>query len=946
MPRFPVLPPLLLGAALLLAPRPAGAAWAPAGVDLTRPRLLFRPADLPAIQAKIGSHPFPAVVAGMLGRAALAETVALDDDTKEAQRFKARAAKTLAFLYAVDRTLVGGRIVPFASAADRQAAGDKARDYLLNLYPRCRLLVPPPLGGWDRDISTSEELLQFAVAYDTLKGAGYPFDPADEAEIVDRLANLAAELYLSYIDPFGTQSDAFIHQNNHRSKSGAALVVAAIALAEYTPGPGDDPLREPSLWLAYGLQQVDQVMRWVLVAGDGAYGEGPFYMRFAAQNLLTWGRAWDRLVGGATWDADGVPVPSLWSHPLFRRTQRWMLDMTLPDGALMHQDDGNPGRSYYFGAAPRGIDDAAFAWRWENAPAPFEGDGNIDMGADAIVVFDPDVEPAPPAGSPSAFYPDGGNAIFRSGWDADAVVAIVSAESDEASEFGRDRDGVGVYPQSHEHAEPGSFVLYAFGERLLLDPGYFSFGSRTGVNKPRDHNVILVDDAGPLDYLGTSFFWELDPLARPPGNGHASLLDPLDSGFLDAARVVTAYGGSGGFFDAYAGATRIERRFLFADDRYLAVVDELDPESGVHTYGWRTHGNGGADSGGSFAPLPSGARWERPAARVDVVQAFDVGAPSFWTEDSVHEIPGKQRRLHTVLETRVEGEAVRGVTLVYPTPTSQAAPVAAEMAVTRGAGVRLEDAAGDRRVLLARRSAGKGLTFPPSETGGAGFASDGELALLDVHADGALRLFWSERARAVAYGNVRLSTPRRGDLGLRLEAGRVELVAGSPDASAVVQGLPFVPQAADGACWLVRSSFGFAAVGTRRDKRVVLRAAAGNSLPAADPGRDRRVAVGDWVRLDGRRSCDLDRDALTPRWELVAAPPGSDWRLEGADGWRPRLHADRPGPFRVELVVSDAHGAASLPVRVQISAGGLCEGGLDEDRDGRIDSDDPDCDAG
>jgi hypothetical protein len=48
----------------------------------------------------------------------------------------------------------------------------------------------------------------------------------------------------------------------------------------------------------------------------------------------------------------------------------------------------------------------------------------------------------------------------------------------------------------------------------------------------------------------------------------------------------------------------------------------------------------------------------------------------------------------------------------------------------------------------------------------------------------------------------------------------------------------------------------------------------------------------------------------------------------------------------VELVVSDRHGAVSRPVRVMIAAGGLCEGGLDEDRDGLIDSDDPDCDAG
>ena len=41
-------------------------------------------------------------------------------------------------------------------------------------------------------------------------------------------------------------------------------------------------------------------------------------------------------------------------------------------------------------------------------------------------------------------------------------------EHDTASEFGRDRNGLGVSPESHENAEPGAFMLYAFGERLAL----------------------------------------------------------------------------------------------------------------------------------------------------------------------------------------------------------------------------------------------------------------------------------------------------------------------------------------------------------------------------------------------------------------------------------------------------------------------------------------------
>ena len=104
----------------------------------------------------------------------------LDDHTIGAERIKAKATKDLAFEYAIDRTDRRRRPAPFPTAAERQAVGDRRATLLLNMYTRSRLAVPPPLGGTDRDINTSEELLQYATAYDTLLGAGYAFG-ADDA---------------------------------------------------------------------------------------------------------------------------------------------------------------------------------------------------------------------------------------------------------------------------------------------------------------------------------------------------------------------------------------------------------------------------------------------------------------------------------------------------------------------------------------------------------------------------------------------------------------------------------------------------------------------------------------------------------------------------------------------------------------------------------------------
>jgi hypothetical protein len=108
---------------------------------------------------------------------------------------------------------------------------------------------------------------------------------------------------------------------------------------------------------------------------------------------------------------------------------------------------------------------------------------------------------------------------------------------------------------------------------------------------------------------------------------------------------------------------------------------------------------------------------------------------------------------------------------------------------------------------------------------------------------------------------------------------------------------------------------------------VTLWATPGNGAPAADAGRPRGVEPGTTLRLDGRRSCDPDGDALAPQWRLVAAAPGSAWQLrETADPWRPELVVDRPGSYRVELTVTDEHGAVSRPVEIELWTTPLCAG--------------------
>jgi len=996
----PLLRPAALGLLLALALAvPAEAAWDPPGMDLTRPRLLFRAEDLDTLRERLPREPYRTLFERLLARAAEADGVSLGDPFIDASRFRARAAKNLAFVYALDRTLVDGEVVPFPSAAAREAVGDRVRELLLNLFPFSRIdrFLPVPVGDWDRDITTSEELLQYATAYDTLAGAGYDFGDARGA-IVERLTDLASNLYLNYIRP-ETAKSAFgfngseVHQNNHRSKVGAALVAAGVALAEETPAPGEDPqgIREPARWIEYGLDQMDLVVRWVLTAGDGAYGEGLHYLNFAAQNLHPVLRAWDRLVDGTTWQARGLALPSLWRHPLFRRSQRWALDLTLPDGSLAPFDDSPVGRSYFFGTAPRPRDPAlaaAFAWRWAHATEPFRAAGNVDLAADAIVNHVDDVAPAPPPGSPTAFYPEGGNAVFRSDWSEDGIVAVVLAEHDTAASFGRDRNGLGVGPQSHEHEDAGSVLLHAFGERLLLEPGFVEFDVLNALARPEAHSLVYAEDARPTALFLATILWG-DRSARPRADGLGVLHAALDGDFLDAVSVATRHG-----LPLGNDSVHIRRRFLFPDDRYLVVADRVGATGPARSYRWLWHGNGGATSGGDFTPTPIGGRWSRAAARLDAAVDVAEVEPVLETGVSDHEVPGGERREHVVLRTHASGTDLHALTLLYPTRTDAAPPRVRRLGWAGTAALALEDEAGDRRVAVAHRAgSGTPLRLSAEVTGLAEVETDGRLLLVDETAAGAIRLAWAEAATHLSREGrdlLRVATPGR--LGLRPGPRRAELVVDNADAVVELPPLSFEPRVADGACALHR--FGdrsFVELG--HERRVVLRPgprrrgpfrgrghripplwggkhpvwevspiwgdppawgrrlrrwlrrAAPNARPAADPGPTQRVAVGAHVTLDASASCDADGDALRARWTLEAAPPGSDWILEDADGFHPVLRADRPGPFHLDLVVTDARGQASRPARLVVVAGDVCADGRDDDRDGLIDTDDPDCDS-
>jgi hypothetical protein len=159
-----------------------------------------------------------------------------------------------------------------------------------------------------------------------------------------------------------------------------------------------------------------------------AYAEGGLYYRLSMQNVLPLMNAWDRFLGDESWTVDGVEIPALRHHPLFRLSQKWMLDTSLPDGTMAPIDDSNPGRSYYYGALPSDLPEAAAGyWRWADTPQTYETDGSVELGPDTIVAYDDSMSPRA-WWAPTQFYVEGGTACGPA--DSDAGMAVVLGEHD------------------------------------------------------------------------------------------------------------------------------------------------------------------------------------------------------------------------------------------------------------------------------------------------------------------------------------------------------------------------------------------------------------------------------------------------------------------------------------------------------------------------------------
>jgi hypothetical protein len=620
--------------------------WPPAGADLTYPRTLLKNGSLEQVREGLWLPGHQAIFAGLYADA-LASPFA-DNSSSAGRRMRATLAKNAAFVALLDRQPAGETLAPLA-ATQRAALIATTRALLESLNTNVEVFATlsgtTPYTEWQW---RSKELIDYLIAYDLLRGAGET--PADLAASQARLQEFAGNLYRQATAPMPLLGVTFFGtiKNNHTLMTAAALGTAAVVLSETSSA---DPTRQPAAWAGAGLYHIDNVLwRDAQRQSDSTqmagYAEGPYYCKYALLNCLPFFRALGNFLPDArqayTFGQSTRSIQNPYYDPKYARLYEWLAAIALPDGRLPALSD-----SYVDMAMPelaltgqaryvRPLALGGLTGSPMNSLTAQLRDATVDMRAAYLAAALP---LAPVAHPTLTVLPASGNLIFRAGQDSAATYLHVYGRD------GRTQTSGG----GHSQGDAGSFLLYAHGQLLALDPGYLSYSLRGQVGQATNHNLVLVDGAGPA--MGA------------PGAGGAvpsTIQNALQTAQLTYGEVQTAYRGAS-----------LVRKTLFVRNQYFLLADEVRAAA-PHTYTWQLHGAGlagGAANTGTFADslAQHEGTWQKNGASLLAHVTATGGAPAYTTATNVHETTYATPQNHTTLLVQQSGQArAQFLAALYP----------------------------------------------------------------------------------------------------------------------------------------------------------------------------------------------------------------------------------------------------------------------------------------
>ncbi len=162
----------------------------------------------------------------------------------------------------------------------------------------------------------------------------------------------------------------------------------------------------------------------------------------------------------------------------------------------------------------------------------------------------------------SRYWPDMEAAIFRSGWEKDAMAFYMRS----GSPGGHGRFLKQLSPGGHDHPDANGFVIYYDNDYLAAEDGAFP---QTGPDKGNKkitygHNTFLIDGKGQKG----------DRTNKP-------LSTAANMDYLDAEHVGYLLGDA---TDAYEDISQFYRSVIYRKHKYFVMVDELADNLASHKY--------------------------------------------------------------------------------------------------------------------------------------------------------------------------------------------------------------------------------------------------------------------------------------------------------------------------------------------------------------------------
>ncbi len=596
------------------------------------PRLVFGPESLEALRSRAANPPYPADYFWQICQGAANATPAshLDSYLPTQEYYRSRTSKNAAFV---------------ALMTEDEGVAQRALDTLLTLNPNVHEV------GFDHpeyDMSVifgADALEQYLQTYDFLMGLP-GFNPDGMAQGRERLLDLLNQ-YEANLTGGAMLVMIASAQNNHTIKATAAMGMGGLVF-------NDNP--DAARRVNRAVTDIHYYLTQLLVSPEGGYAEGISYFLYAMENYLPFLVAQGRLTQGAQWhyrnyflyrDPEGEEVeilPDLRTHPTMEALHEWLLAVRMPNRHSPNFDDSQslPLPGVFMAGA---LNDPLFACHLTDAEPHLEDSSHgVELAADTFALWSQDWSPVALDWEPNQCAPEAGTCVLRTGWDVDDTYLLLLGEHGAMVKEGG----------QHEHPDANHITFFAHERPILMDGGYIRWSDKNLVDKPQNHNIVLVDGLGPPD-----------PDYFTPGSD-TFITDFQVDGTVSSASSATEYADS-----------QLKRTVALVGYDLVVVADEF---SGVQPRDFEViwHGNGGGTNPFSFEELEGGGSYLLDTTSVWLRGTSTLGAPGIDHQVMMHSFEYADKFEHEALSMHYEGTSGTAITVVALTPVEQqSSPISA-----------------------------------------------------------------------------------------------------------------------------------------------------------------------------------------------------------------------------------------------------------------------------